>query len=303
MSFCSSCRVPQISVTSPTASTKHLSCLIRWGFAFQHWSVQFQYREQIQRWNLLPQFAFFRGFCELLLSCTLFRRVGHCIPSGENTLSNVIRSLLALIDVAMARSLMYSVQLKFFGDFLFKNLATPCLLSSSFPTPMKMGPGCDSQISALLGLHVSENNRATHLQSLISWTNSSILSLEVSDLVFVCSTTKVTMFFIIRFRIWCCCLCAWLRSHFSLFFFIFLCCRFLHLLLCFVSTMERLRQWNWVFVCLRLFHWSVFLADLCRKMFFRDYSNRSHLLIPASDPHDSTAHNRRDEFFDNLSSV
>ena len=47
------------SVTSHTASTSHLCCLILWGYAFQHWGVQFQFRDQVQRWSLLPQFACF----------------------------------------------------------------------------------------------------------------------------------------------------------------------------------------------------------------------------------------------------
>ena len=54
-----------------------------------------------------------------------------------------------------------------------------------------MCPCCVSQISALLALHVSLNNRASHLHPSTSCVNSSIRSLEFSDLTIFCSTMKV----------------------------------------------------------------------------------------------------------------
>ena len=83
---------------------------------------------------------------------------------GKYTLTNVIRCLLTVIDVAMARSLIYSVHLIFFRHVLFKSFASQCSFSN-FPAPMQMGPCCDSHNSALFGLHVSESKRASHLQS------------------------------------------------------------------------------------------------------------------------------------------
>ena len=103
---------------------------------------------------------------------------------GKCTLINVIRCLFTVID---------------------ESIATPCLFSN-FPAPMSMCPCRDSHISALFGLHVSESKRA---------------SLEFSDLVFFCSTTKVTFFHhpshVANVFLWCCCcLRQWLRSRFSL---------------------------------------------------------------------------------------
>ena len=58
-------------------------------------------------------------------------------------------------------------------------------------------PCCVSQISALLALHVSLINIASNLYPSTSWVNSSIRSLEFSDLTFFCSTMKV-MYFSLR---------------------------------------------------------------------------------------------------------
>ena len=72
----------------------------------------------------------------------------------------------ALEKVLNQRNTLYSVQLVFCRHFLFKSIATPCFFE--FSAPMYMCPCCDSHISPLFGLHVSESKRASQLQSLTS---------------------------------------------------------------------------------------------------------------------------------------
>ena len=57
-----------------------------------------------------------------------------------------------------------------------------------------MCPCCVSQVSALLALHVSQINMASHLHPSTSWVSSSKRSLEFSELMFFGRTRKEMSF-------------------------------------------------------------------------------------------------------------
>ena len=85
----------------------------------------------------------------------------------------------------------------------FTMIVAPCLFSY-FPAPMPKCPWSDSHTSSDFGLHVSDTNIASHLHLCTSLNISSILSLELNDLVFFWRTVNMTslMFSLLSFGRW-----------------------------------------------------------------------------------------------------
>ena len=239
--------------------------------------------------------VFFRGFSfSSQLSCTLFRRLGLRIPR----LINVICCLLTVIDVAMARSLMYSVQLIFFSPLVVQKCCYTVFVFEFSSTHVNVSllrlPFLSFVWSPCLGKQKS--------------VPSAILSLESSDLVFFCSTAKVTLFpssvsrceffsLVLRISLFVSLLVLSLLPHPS----------FASLLLLFTFfgssvVASLLRMQGGTSPSMKLspclppaFSLGMFFLLVFEES-FSFMTTRSPPLAPASDPHGSTAHSRRDEF-------
>ena len=130
--------VMNVRTQSCQSSVTCLSQFCDWScklVAVQHWHVRHQIQAPIQRWSLPPTICmrFFVDFVifSLDLHALLTWWSAHT-EWGEYTLINSTRCLLTVIDVAMARSLMQSVQLIRFRQVLFTNVPTPCMFVLEF---------------------------------------------------------------------------------------------------------------------------------------------------------------------------